>query len=86
MTTTLAILVSIAGGIAALVAGLRRNLSGVPLILTVAVAVIGVFVLMSVAVIALKAVLIAAVIVGVYYAVKGVRRLLGYPKETRQLE
>ena len=75
MTTTLIILVSLTGGVAGLIAGLKNDLSGVHLIFAVAGAILGAIILTYTAILTLKVLVVAAIIVGIYYAVQWVRGL-----------
>ena len=76
MTTTLAIIASLVGGVTGLVAGIKHELTGVHLIFAVAGAILGAIVLTYVAILALKVLVVAAIIVGIYYAVQWIRGLL----------
>jgi hypothetical protein len=89
MTTTLAFIVSLISGVAGLTAGLKRNIEGIPLVLVVAaamlvgfiatyIAVIGVLTVAFVAILAVKLLLVAAVIVGIYYAAQWLRSRLAH--------
>lgn len=75
MTTTLVILVSLTGGVAGLIAGLKHDLSGVQLIFAVAGAILGAIILTYTAILTVKVLVVAAIIVGIYYAVQWIRSL-----------
>lgn len=75
MTATLALLATVLGGVSGLIAGLKHRLAGMPLIFTVAGAIVAAVIVAYVAILALKALVVAAVIVGIYYAVRWIRTL-----------
>ena len=76
MTATLAIIASLIGGVAGLIAGIKHDLTGVQLIFAVAGAILGGIILTYVAILALQVLVVAAIIVGIYYAVQWIRGLL----------
>ena len=76
MTTELAIIASVIGGAVGLVAGIKHEMEGVHLIFVVAGAVLLAIILTYVAILALKVLVVAAIIVGIYYAVQWIRGLL----------
>jgi|GEM_PF-3126184 hypothetical protein len=77
MTTSLVIISCLVGGATGLIAGIKHQLAGTHLILAVAGAILGSIILTYVAILALKILIVAALIVGIYYAVQWVRAVLG---------
>ena len=84
MTTSLVIISCIVGGVIGLIAGIKNHLAGTPLILFVAGAILGSIILTyvailltNVAILTVKILIVAAIIVGIYYAVQWGRSLLG---------
>lgn len=77
MTTSLVIISCLVGGATGLIAGIKHQLAGMPLILAVAGAILASIILTYVAILAIKVLIVAAIIVGIYYAVQWGRCLLG---------
>ena len=77
MTTSLVIISCLVGGVTGLIAGIKNHLAGTPLILFVAGAILGSIILTYVAILTVKILIVAAIIVGIYYAVQWGRSLLG---------
>lgn len=75
MTATLALIATIIGGVTGLLAGLKHHLAGINLIFAVAGSILAAIILTYVAILALKVLVVAAVIVGIYYAVQWIRSL-----------
>ena len=76
MTTELAIIASVIGGAAGLVAGIKHEMEGLHLIFAVAGAVFLALILTYIAILALKVLIVAAMIVGIYYAAQWIQGLL----------
>ena len=77
MTTSLVIISCLVGGVTGLIAGIKNHLAGAPLILAVAGAILGSSILTYGAILTVKILIVAAIIVGIYYAVQWGRSLLG---------
>ncbi len=75
MTTSLAIIVSLIGGVAGLIAGVKHDLSGMQLVFAVAGAILAAIILTYTAILTLSVLMVAAIIVGIYYAVQWIRGL-----------